>query len=313
MRSNFTFIIAVLILTACSQTPTSVTSTLLPSTTPTNISTVTPTVLPAFTSTSQVVEQPPDLAPEIVTAAQEFFGPGFEIRADGSVLDKATGLDIPGLEVILSADGTSWEMGRTHEYEGDPNFYQPITKESVKLLPDGTLDFNCWRYTPEGEWIRESYSTADGVNIKGKGEHLYTAAEMQVFFTNPANVDMNVKEYNYKVLKRPFLRNGGGGHPGFEYNGVKEYLNEWGWADNIVPLADGKGGYKVVDTGVFEVGETLNNQVTIYYFMGPDGKADVRFGEGGEFVADGNDPNHTQKNEHPIAWSEYYRDHKPKW
>jgi hypothetical protein len=51
MRSLFKFIIAALILTACSQTPILPTVTPLPSMTPTRIPTVTPTVLPAFTPT----------------------------------------------------------------------------------------------------------------------------------------------------------------------------------------------------------------------------------------------------------------------
>lgn len=75
MRSLFKFIIAALILTACSQTPILPTITPLPSMTPTQIPTVTPTVLPTFTST------PP--APDLTPAAADILknlGPTFTME-----------------------------------------------------------------------------------------------------------------------------------------------------------------------------------------------------------------------------------------
>jgi len=229
-----------------------------------------------------------ELPTNIVTELQVYLS-GYQVKGE-QLVDK-NGTVIPELKILLSPDGASWEMERVYEYDGDPNFHQPITKESVKVLADGTLDFDCWRYSPERGWIRESYSTADGANIEGKGELLYTAAEMRKFFSNPKNVDMSVTDYSLSEMKAPFLISGYGS-PTFKYGLISGPYNRYGFANDSVSVRDESGAYQSLPAGVYGVGELQNNEVTVYFYWPAEHATNsnvgpaVRFGEGGGIIPD---------------------------
>jgi hypothetical protein len=278
---------------------------------------VTVTLTPAATLTASptFTETPiPTLTPDQQTAldaAKVAYGDtGWEIQPSGEVLGAPEGVSYNVDKGVLT---------RTYIYEGI-ELTVDLTINTETPMPEGCIaNFEGWCLTKEKELARKTYSTASGYGYEGDGnlEHekylpLLNLEEIKATLANPDNVDLSVSEYVSGMTKSFYKTQGG--VKKFFYGGtsiedaiiIEEY-NKYAWADNIIPIPDGKGGYALIPTTVFLVSELKSNPITRIAYTKKDGTVKVMFGDRGDLQSD------NAETKHPTEWSAYYIDNSVKW
>jgi len=288
MRRNVIFILAIVI-TSCSTTPTQVTAT----------SGVTVTLTFEPTNTPETTATP-TLSPG--QKWQDRLGEGFEVRTDGTIWDKTSDKQIPGVDWI----DETW----TYEFDGNPNFTVPIKETDLSATKDvdgkltGAINFIHLGWTWNGkEMVRKELQE----------EPLFSLFETITILANPTKVDLTHRSldngpHNLDPLVHANMQPGKNS-PRIIFQGLNVSINRYGLVENIVTFPDDRGGWKVIETTTFIMYKATIYPYTIVSYRNHEGAFNIMLIDQDNIVPKNGMGLGEEEWQHPTGLSEYYVDH----
>ncbi len=231
---------------------------------------------------------------------QTRLGEGFEVKADGTIWDKTSNKQIPGVDWI---NGT-W----TYEFDGNPNFTIEITEKDLSATkdvdgnPTGDIDFikRGWKW--DGEIMtREELG----------GLPRYGNEELHHLLANQNNVDLSKRHFDetYDPLVYTYRIKEGNQYK-FQYQNdqinIDVPMYNYFWYDSIVILNG-----EQIPTSMFTVfriksGESVSNDATLFRFW-KDGKVSILIGDDPEIALNHEARGQSLQNYIADHWNEWYR------
>lgn len=224
--------------------------------------------LTSVTPEGEIINQ---ISAEIQTASQEFFGSGFEVKADGKLIDKTTGKEVPGFTIVTFNENTmintgkvsdpvpTWTWKRVYEFKDKEDFTVYGTQYDTKILDNSGFDLYGSIYE-NGEFQRQlcEFAGPNGTTVKLECESPQEV-QYEIMTNNSANPTHRIatiealREMNSELLKVKIKD----GKIYFTYGGMEEEkgINDTIWGKNFIPVRNGDGSWSKVDTAEFLVHE----------------------------------------------------------
>lgn len=229
--------------------------------------TATLTPLPTETSIPTATLTPaPVISPEIKDA-QEFFGEGFEITADGKVIDKKTETEILGFTIVPFNEQTmiaphgkevTWGWQRVYEFEGKTDFTVVGTENDITITDTGGFDMYAWGYE-NGQFTRQKvkFAAPNNGTVELEG---FSPQEVQEMIINNSSEDPKYRINSSEELRKltfdiPKIANGQIGYI-VNYKGMSEKIDravEKRYGNTFIPVANPDGTWSNIDTALFMV------------------------------------------------------------